>query len=132
MTDVATIQAGVNGLIQQMLSKGLIKPESDFRIVANSESHISTSWEKAGAARTWDREYVYHHGPFDRALAVAQTAIAALPDLTERNKAAFLEKLDEVIALGRKTGIDVNYVNPLIETMKRLSENIITHQKAVS
>jgi hypothetical protein len=130
MTNVLRIQAGVNDLIARMLAKGLVKPDGEFRIIANSESCMMLSWEKEGADRSWDRHYVYHRGDYEKALGAAREAIAILPDKATRDKEAFLSKLDEVIALGRKSGIEVDFVNPLVETMKRLSENIITHRKA--
>jgi hypothetical protein len=129
MSEVAIIQAGVNDLAKRMLAKGLMQPEAEFTIQANMESKVRLSWVKEGASHDWDRNYSYHNGSFDVSLADAREAITALPELDQRRKAAFLSKLDEVIELGRKTGIEVDFVNPLVETMKRLSENIITHQK---
>jgi hypothetical protein len=37
-------------------------------------------------------------------------------------------KLGTLIDFARDDGIKVDYLNPLVETMKRLSENVITHQ----
>lgn len=51
-------------------------------------------------------------------------------DKSQRTLRAFMEKLGDVIDLGKSEGIEVSFVNPLVETMKRLSENIITHQAA--
>ena len=36
------------------------------------------------------------------------------------------------IDMGRANGIDVAFVNPLTETMKKLSENALTYQKAAA
>jgi hypothetical protein len=32
--------------------------------------------------------------------------------------------------MGRADGIELGFLNPLLETMKRLSENILTHKQA--
>jgi hypothetical protein len=41
----------------------------------------------------------------------------------------FMTALSDVIELGRQNGIEVDFVNPLVDTMRRLSENILTDQR---
>jgi len=55
--------------------------------------------------------------------------IAAMPDRKESELRDFQKDLGHLIDKGNKYGIKVDYLNPLTETMKRLSENIIEHQK---
>ena len=55
--------------------------------------------------------------------------IAAMPDRKESELRDFQKDLGHLIDKGNTYGIKVDYLNPLTETMKRLSENIIEHQK---
>jgi len=40
---------------------------------------------------------------------------------------AFMESLGATIELGKSADIDVDFVNPLVVLMKRLSKNALTH-----
>ena len=51
-----------------------------------------------------------------------------LPSAKDENTRAFMRDLGKLIDNGRKIGLEVEFMNPLVESMKRLSENIITHQ----
>ena len=42
----------------------------------------------------------------------------------------FMSALGKVIDLGNQHGIEADYLNPLVASMKKLSENIITDQRA--
>jgi hypothetical protein len=37
-------------------------------------------------------------------------------------------QLGKLIDAGKSGGIEVDYLNPLLDTMKRLSENVITYR----
>ena len=51
--------------------------------------------------------------------------ITDLPDLEEFNLRDFQNDLGHLIDKGNQYGIKVDYLNPLTETMKRLSKNIL-------
>lgn len=51
-----------------------------------------------------------------------------IPSVEESKRARFLESLGRVIDEGRAIGIEAGFMNPLVETMRQLSENIITDQ----
>lgn len=55
--------------------------------------------------------------------------VMALPNKEDRNKQAFMAELASVIDKGKDLGIDVEYLNPLVEQMRSLSENIITDKR---
>ncbi|WP_416614475.1 hypothetical protein [Phaeobacter sp. JH20_27] len=54
-----------------------------------------------------------------------------LPSEEERNLREFQADLGRLIDKGRSFGINVDYVNPLAETAKRLAENALTYQSGV-
>lgn len=130
MSELSEVQAIVNELAAALLARGVVKPEVEYQVRANMEGMIWLSWVKDSAVHDNDRHYSRHKGIPAVAAEAAREAIAAMPDAATRRKTAFLAELDKVIDIGRRNGIEVDFVNPLVETMKRLSENIITHQKA--
>ena len=64
----------------------------------------------------------------DAILGAAEEWAASLPTRDEAERASFMDKLAGVIEHGRRIGIEDGFVNPLVEMMKRLSENALTHQ----
>jgi len=63
------------------------------------------------------------------ALVDAETWIAQVPDAETRAHERFVKSVARVIDEGRELGIDVDFLNPLSEMMKKLSENVLTHRK---
>lgn len=81
---------------------------------------FSTDWN--------DDKYQSFYGDPQTILADAAAWAQAMPTRAENERQAYLERLAEAVEYGRRVGIDEVLVNPLVEAMKRLSENIITHQ----
>lgn len=75
-----------------------------------------------------DNKYQSFYGDPQTILADAAAWAQAMPIRAENERQAYLERLAEAVEYGRRVGIDEVLVNPLVEAMKRLSENIITHQ----
>jgi len=61
-------------------------------------------------------------------LDAADAWAASLPTRDEAERAAFMDKLAGVIEHGKRIGIEDGFVNPLLDLMKKLSENALTHQ----
>jgi hypothetical protein len=64
------------------------------------------------------------------AIDALRSEIDNLPSEEERNLREFQHDLGKLIDKGRDFGIDVEFVNPLVETSKRLAENALTDQRA--
>jgi hypothetical protein len=128
-TTIDEIYAAINPIPGMLTAKGKVKPEVAFRIEANAAVGISLSYQKAYAANTWDNEYHHFNGDdFAAALGEALAFIDDLPSAEDAKLHNFMGKLGSLIDFARDDGIKVDYLNPLLETMKRLSENVITHQ----
>jgi len=128
MTTISDIYAAINPLPVMLSAKGKTRPEVHFEIEANASLTISLKWHKFGGG-DWDNEYEWCRGDtFDEALAKAVKFIDELPSAEEARLHAFMGKLGSLIDAGRSEGIAVDYLNPLLDTMKRLSENVITYQ----
>lgn len=130
MTTMDEIYAAINPMPAMLSAKGKVSPEVTMMANANAHLYIHVAWVKGGG-RPYDRECeVFTADTFDEALTKAIAFINALPDAKTARLHDFMGQLGKVIDSGRDLGIDVDYLNPLTDTMKRLSDNIITHQPA--
>lgn len=125
------IYAAINPLPAMLSKKGKVNPRVDFKIEANAGIAISMSWKKPYAYNDWENDYECFLGDdFTAALGKAVAFINELPSAEQAKLHHFMGKLGKLIDAGKDDGIEVAYLNPLIESMKKLSENVITHQPA--
>lgn len=127
--DTSEIQSRVNTLSEQMLAKGMRSPSAVAMLKSNAEPCVHFSW--ADKNQTYGASYDSFHAEtlaaaFDKAVAF----IAARPSAEQANFNEFMGALGKVIDLGRSNNIEVDFLNPLVATMKRLSENAITNRAA--
>ena len=133
MTTIDEIYAAINPLPATLSQKGKVKPVVDFRVEANASLSISFKWQKFGSVTDWDNEYEWFSGStFDEVLEKAVKFIDELPSAEQARLEAFMGKLGRLIDAGKTEGIAVDFLNPLLDTMKRLSENVITYQPRAS
>ena len=132
--DIEAIQKRIDKMPAAMSAKGLVEPEADFILSANSESYVRLYWYKDRAAKAkYSPSYHYiRQGSISQKLDEADLFIATLPSRKEAQFQEFMTALGGVIDLGKSNGIEVDFLNPLVATMKRLSENAITHQKGAA
>lgn len=131
MTDtVQGVQNALNDLIAAMLGKGLISPNASMTIKGNEDSYIHLEWKKRQSKEynPNDREYKFFHvsETLDAAFIDARSFIEAMQNKAERERQMFMDNLAETIEIGRRIGIEDGYVNPLLDMMKKLSENAIS------
>ena len=62
--------------------------------------------------------------------AKAQSIIAALPTVREARIKEFVNQVEELKSLAEDLEVDVDFVNPLAELMKKLATNALTHIKS--
>ncbi|MCK1275892.1 hypothetical protein IVB46_11690 [Bradyrhizobium sp. 61] len=131
MTTIDEIYAAINPLPAMLTAKGKVKPEVSFGVDANAGLAITMNWVKPYSPNEWDREYKHFSGKdFAEALGAATAFIKGLPSAEQAKLHNFMGKLGKLIDAGKSDGIEVDYLNPLLDTMKRLSENVITYQPA--
>jgi hypothetical protein len=129
MTTIDDIYKAINSLPAALSAKGKIKPAVSFYVEANAELNILMSWDKAHGTYAFEREYKTLLGnTFQEVLDKALSFIGGLPSAEQAKLHDFMAKLGKLIDAGKSDGIDLDYMNPLLDTMKRLSENVITFQ----
>lgn len=122
------IQWAVNTLLADMVLRGLRSPVCNAWFNAEADPSIYMHWEEDGCP--YGRTELGRGEDIAEALQNARDIIEAIPPKADRDKAEFTRLLANVIDKGRSIGIEVDYLNPLTETMKRLSENALTYQPA--
>lgn len=129
MTTIEDIYAAINPLPAQLSVKGKVNPEVDLTIEANSRMHITLKWKKYGAISEWERDYhVLAGNSFAECMKKAEALVAELPSAEQARLEQFMNKLGKLIDIGKDEGVSVDFLNPLLDTMKRLSENVITYK----
>lgn len=124
------IYTAINPLPAMLSNKGKVRPSVDFRVEANAGFTIAMKWAKPYVYNDWENEYQCFAGnDFPELLGKALAFIGELPTAEQAKLHNFMGKLGKLIDAGRDDGIEISYLNPLIESMKRLSENVITHRK---
>lgn len=124
--NITEIQARLDALAVAMVAKALRTPTAEFEIRSQVVSRVTLSWQGPGS--TYNNEYEFIDGGPEEALAKADAFVADLPSPEEARMKAFLHSLAETIELGKQGDIDVEYVNPLVVMMKRLSKNALEHR----
>lgn len=120
------IYAAINPLPALLSAKGLVRPSVDFRIEANAGVSITMKYND------WEQHFECFLGnTFDQALSKAVAHIQELPTAEQAKLNNFMGKLGKLIDVGKDDGIEIAYLNPLLESMKKLSENVITYKPAV-
>ncbi len=128
-TTIAEIYEALNPLPTLLSAKGKGRPEVRFMLDANAAFGIFMSWAKEDARHEYETDCEYFHAAtFAEALERARAFITELPSAEQAKLHGFMGKLGRLIDAGNAVGIDVEYVNPLVETMKRLSEAAITYR----
>ena len=128
-TTIETIYAAINPMPAMLSAKGKVKPEVTCMISANAGIVISMNWKKPYARHDWETEYEHFIG--DNLADVAAKAIAFIKELPTAEQAKlhhFMGNLGKLIDASKDAGIALDYLNPLVDTMKRLSENVITYK----
>lgn len=122
------IQKRVDAMPAAMAEKGLKRPVATFSIEGNAGFKGVFMWDERKDG--YSMQFSHHKGdtPED-VLASMEGWVSALPTRDEANLREFMSALGDVIDLGRQNNIEVAFVNPLVETMKRLSENVLTFQR---
>jgi len=122
--DTTEIQRRVDIAAAVCTDKGLAQVTCAFHINSEGAPNANVMWHELRDGMNYQHQF-FSGDDAGMVLANLESWSANLPDREERKKAEFTVQLAKTIEMGRANGIDVQFVNPLIEAMKRLSENAI-------
>lgn len=129
--DTTTIQSRIDAIAKGMTAKALPQAKAEFDLRSHAEPVVFVSWASK-ATGTYADENKFFHGTMEAILVDAEAYVAGLPSPEEARMSAFLTALSDAIALGKQNDIDVEFVNPLVALMKRLSKNALQHHPAAA
>lgn len=123
------IQKRVDALAETMLAKGMRSPGATVMMKAAGEPCLHLCW--ADARQKYGESYDTFHAPtLAEAFAKAEDFVVSRPSPKQMRFDEFMGALGKVIDLGKENDIEVEFLNPLVATMKQLSENALTDQRA--
>ena len=122
------IQKRVNELSAVMLAKGMVAPQAEIHISSEKIPGAYLRWSDKSAQYGSESEWI-SASTVDEAIARSEAFIASRPSAEQAKMNEFLRALGKVIDIGNEYGIEADYLNPLVASMKKLSENVITFQK---
>lgn len=127
--DSKIIQKRVDELSAAMVAKGMVAPAASLHIESNAQPGVYLKWndksEQFGRASEW----IVADTVAD-AFVEAERFVSSQPSAEQARLNEFMRALGKAIDLGNQYGIDAEYLNPLTASMKKLSENAITDQRA--
>lgn len=131
--DTAFIQKRIDALSNAMTAKGLRDAHAECSVRSNSQPQVYIHWKPAGLRgvdRYSSEKYQFYTGSIAEQIDKADAFVATLPDAERAKLTEFMSALGSLIDIGRESNIDVDFVNPLIKTMEKLSKNVLTDQRA--
>ncbi len=129
MKTIEDLKAAVDPIPAMMSAKGLREPCAEITMQVHGEFYLYIRWKEENPITGLDTQSKFFFGDAaDKVIVGAIDYINALPSAHETKLSQFMKQLGRVIDAGRDNGINVDFLNPLTDTMKRLSENIITYQ----
>ncbi len=121
--ELKVIKERLDALVAGMLAKGVREPDAAFRIESNvTDFNVTLSWPD----KKRYRDFVYFRGTVAEALDGAAAYVAALPTPEQARMKEFMLSLGETIELGKKVDTEVDFINPLVVLMEKLSKNALT------
>lgn len=141
MTNLIEINEGLAQVVEAMLEKGFVQPEADLTLRGNADGFVILKWRIVTGKETWDYTldtHVIHLGSdsshdwgtsYGSWLSASLEWVAIQPSKAERERKEFMESVGAVIESGKRIGIEVEYTNPLVELMKKLSKNALRGPK---
>ncbi len=128
--DTTAIQKRIDKMPAAMAAKGLYSPNAEFVLDANGGCRVAIRWYASIEAKNAFRSTAewFRDGSIPDQLDAADKFIAALPTKDQVRFREFMGALGGVIDLGKSNGIEVEFLNPLVATMKTLSKNALAYQ----
>lgn len=127
METIKDIDDALDALASAMGDKGLPTPTPRLTRCHGGRSYIWLDW---GSSRKVNGETYksFHADTPTLSIAAAMDWIYNLPSPEQEAIRTFHAKVGAAIEFGRDNGIDDEYVTPLVETRKAMTENLLTSE----
>jgi hypothetical protein len=112
------IRTQLSALVAAMSAKGLIQPESEYRISADSDDKVILRSKKVGKAYDWHYDYF-------ASIEAARDWIAALPTADEKVLTDYTAKIADAIDFATLHSLPDDIVTPLRTVRTTIYENLL-------
>jgi len=108
-----------------LTSKGFTTPHIEISVGFSTRELTANISYKAGGSSEYQFIHVEALDGFDGLIGDAEDYINGLKSVAEIQKDAFIASVGRLIDQGRDIGIEVDFLNPLVDMMGKLSHNIL-------
>jgi hypothetical protein len=112
--------------LEKLLSnKGFTAPKIEISVGFSTRELTSNIAYKAGGSSEYQFIHVEALDGFESLISDTEDYINGLKSVAEIRKDAFVASVGRLIDQGRDIGIEVEFLNPLVDMMGKLSHNIL-------
>jgi len=121
--NITEIQTELSKLIVLMTEKGLVSPEADITVSANSKAYLYLS----NVSKVFEgSQSKFIHGGIEEVLEKALEVINNLPSPEESVTREYLSKVAAAVDYATENSIADEYVNPLRGVSCAMTDNLLT------
>ena len=124
---IEEIQTALAAMTVDLIERGKVRPEADFKIKANDRFCVTLYASDNGFGQS-SYEFLHAETPA-KCIAKAKAFIAALPDAKIAIMQTYLGKLADAVDYGHENNVPAEYVDPVRITQKAMSDNLLSAPK---
>ena len=124
------IEARLKALNAALIEKGFIAPNCEFSVYSGEPF---TTWVRANVPSETKLGSLLEAAHGDTPVASldgADLLVAELKSVHDHKKDAAVKQLGRAVDALRDAGIDAEFVNPLADQLKAISQNLLAHRPA--
>lgn len=115
----------ITRLEKLLANKGFTAPHIEISVGFSTRELTSNISYKAGGSSEYQFIHVEALDGFESVIADTENYINGLKSVAEVQRNAFVASVGRLIDQGRDIGIEVDFLNPLVDMMGKLSHNIL-------
>lgn len=115
----------ITRLEKLLTNKGFTAPKIEISVGFSTRELTSNIAYKAGGSSEYQFIHVEALDGFESVIADTEDYINGLKSVAEIQRDAFVASVGRLIDQGRDIGIEVDFLNPLVDMMGKLSHNIL-------
>jgi hypothetical protein len=118
----------INRLEKLLTNKGFTAPKIEISVGFSTRELTANVAYRAGSDVRYQFIHIEADDGFETLIADTEDYINGLKSVAEIQKDTFIASVGRLIDQGREIGIEVDFLNPLVEMMDKLSSNILTKE----
>jgi hypothetical protein len=115
----------ITRLEKLLANKGFTAPHIEISVGFSTRELTSNISYKAGGSSEYQFIHVEALDGFEGVIADTENYINGLKSVAEVQRDAFVASVGSLIDQGREIGVEVEFLNPLVDMMGKLSHNIL-------